>query len=186
MIGLKKHRGLKRYYKNLATKIDLEEIDRLDFDSPKAWFDDWFFRFGLHPYGNNQTWFYYWHLHFDYKGYGNNSFKRRKPHLDKLFRHFDILVDKTKDLKTGFQLYIILLDHDSRSDALFFHPARPVDHQFRFKISDLQLTSTLTNKSLNDYIDHLAGYEKRYGKADEAFCLIFKENVGGPFAGTHQ
>jgi len=136
MIGLKKHRGLKRYYKNLATKIDLEEIDRLDFDSPQAWFDDWFFRFGLHPYGNNQTWFYYWHLHFDYKGYGNNSFKRRKPHLDKLFRHFDILVDKTK--------------------------------------------------SLNDYIDHLAGYEKRYGKADEAFCLIFKENVGGPFAGTHQ
>jgi hypothetical protein len=39
----------------------------------------------------------------------------------------------------------------------------------------------MTNKQLNDYINNLDGYEKLYGQADEAFCLIFKKNVGQPF-----
>ncbi|MGZ3763146.1 MAG: hypothetical protein ACXVB0_10455 [Mucilaginibacter sp.] len=181
MEGFKKHRGLRRYYKNLTTKIDLENIDRLDFDSRQSWFENWFLNFKLPPYGNNQTWFYHFHLHFDRRGYGNNSFKRRRPHLDKLFRHFDILAAKTKNLETEFHLYAILLDHDSYSDALFLHPPRLNTDQFRYKISDLELTTTLTNKSLNDYIDNLDGYEKRYGQADEAFCFIFKKNVGQPF-----
>lgn len=159
---MRKHRGLKRYYKNLATENDLDEATWLDFDNPETWFDNW-------------------HLHFDWKGYGNDSFKRRKPHLDKLFRHFDLLVDKTKHLKKDFQLYSILLDFDSYSDALFLHTPNPNNSQFPFKISDLQLTTTLTNKQLNDYINNLDGYEKLYGKAEEAFCLIFKKYVGQPF-----
>ncbi len=159
---MRKQRGLKRYYKNLATEIDLDKSTWLDFDNPETWFDNW-------------------HLHFDSKGYGNDSFKRRKPHLDKLFRHFDLLLDKTKQLKKDFQLYSILLDFDSSSDALFLHTPNPNNSQFPFKISDLQLKTTLTNKQLKDYINNLVGYEKLYGKADEAFCLIFKKNVGQPF-----
>jgi hypothetical protein len=162
MNGIKKHRGLKRYYKNLATENDLDNATWLDFDNSETWFDNW-------------------HLHFDWKGYGNDSFKRRKPHLDKLFRHFDLLEDKTKKLKTDFQLYSILLDFDSYSDALFLHTPNPNNSQFPLKISDLQLTSTLTNQQLNEYIDNLVGYEKLYGQADEAFCLLFKKNVGQPF-----
>jgi hypothetical protein len=179
--SMRKQRGLKRYYQNLGTKIDLDGIDRLDFDSPHSWFDNWYSNFNLKPYGNNEAWFYNWHLHFDRKGFGNYSFKARKPHLDMLFRHFNILAEKTKDLKTNFRLYTVLLDYDSSSDALFLHPPKPDDNQFPFKISDLQLTTTLTNKSLNAYIDNLDGYERRYGKAGEAFCLIFKKNVGQPF-----
>lgn len=162
MNGIKKHRGQKRYYKKLATENDFDKATWLDFDNPETWFDNW-------------------HLHFDWKGYGNNSFKRRKPHLDKLFRHFELLVDKTKQLKTDFQLYSILLDFDSYNDALFLHTPNSNNTQFPFKISDLQLTTTLTNRQLNDYIDNLDGYEKLYGQADEAFCLIFKKNVGQPF-----
>jgi hypothetical protein len=156
MGGLKKHRGLKRYYKNLALKNDFDQIDRLNIKQLES-------RHG------------YPHLHFDRKGYGNNSFKRRKPHLDKLFRHFNILAEKAGDIKTPFQLYAILLDYGSVSDALFLHAPSPDNSQFQFKISDLQLTTTLTNKPLNNYIDRLDGYEKRYGKANEAFCLIFKK-----------
>lgn len=163
MNGMKKHRGLRRYYKNLETTIDFEKSTwKVDFNDPNGWFDNL-------------------HLHFDWKGYGNESFKRRKPHLDKLFRHFDFLVDKTKQLKTDFQLYSILLDFDSYSDALFLNTPNPNNSQFPFKIADLQLTTTLTNKQLNDYINNLDGYEKLYGKVDEAFCLIFKKNVGQPF-----
>jgi hypothetical protein len=162
MNGIKKHRGLRRYYKKLALENDLDKAIWLDFDNTESWFDNW-------------------HLHFDWRGYGNNSFKRRKPHLDKLIRHFDLFVDKTKKLKIDFQLYAIILDFDSSSDAIFLHTPNPNNNQFPFKIPDLQLTTTLTNKQLNEFIHNLDDYEKLYGHADEAFCLIFKKNVGQGF-----
>ncbi|WP_164112200.1 MULTISPECIES: hypothetical protein [Sphingobacterium] len=159
MNRIRKHRGLKRYYRNLVFKNELNDSTCLDFDNPDAWFDNW-------------------HLHFDCKGYGNDSFKRRKPHLDKLFRHFDLLVDKTKQLKKEFQLYSIVLDFDSYSDALFLNTHNPSNSQFPFYIPNLQLISTLTNSQLNNYLNKLDGYEKLYGRADEAFCILFKKNVG--------
>ncbi|MGI4821321.1 MAG: hypothetical protein ACRYFV_08935 [Janthinobacterium lividum] len=161
MDRLKKHRGLKRYYRNLAVSNDLDKLTWLDFENPKTWFDKW-------------------HMHFDWRGYGNNSFKKRKPHLDKLFRHFDMLVEETKELKIDFQLYAILLDFNSASDAVFLHTPNPNNSQFPFKISDLQLKTTLKNKQLDNYINRLLGYEKLYGQADEAFCLLFKKNIGKP------
>ena len=140
MNGIKKHRGLKRYYRSLALKNDFDKITWLDLNNPEMWFDKW-------------------HMHFDWRGYGNDSFKRRKPHLDKLFRHFDILIDKTKKLKIDFQLYSILLDFDSSSDALFLHTSNPNNSQFPFEISDMQSKTTLKNKKLDDYINKLTGYE---------------------------
>ncbi len=162
MNGFKKHRGLKRYYKNLTANDFEKTAWNLDFSNPDEWFDNW-------------------HWHFDWNGYGNHSFKRRKPHLDKLFRHFEYLVDKRIHLKTNFQLYAILLDHNSSSDALFLHTPNPNNSQFPLKISDLQLKSTLTNRQLIEYLDNLSEYEKLYGQADEAFCLLFKKNVGHSF-----
>jgi hypothetical protein len=159
---MKKHRGLKRYYRNLAFQNDFDKMTWLDFNKPDTWFDRW-------------------HLHFDWKGYGNNSFKRRKPHLDKLFRHFEILVDKTKLLKTDFQLYAIILDFDSYSDALFLHTPNSNGNAFPFKISDLTSKSNLTNQQLDNYISDLKGYKILYGQAGENFCLIYKENIGQPF-----
>ena len=160
---MKKQRGLKRYYRNLATQIDFEKQTwKVNFDETDGWFDNW-------------------HRHFDRKGFGNNSFKKRKPHLDKLFRHFDFLVEKTKKINTDFQLYTVLLDFDSYSDALFLHTPNPNNSQFPFKIENLLKTSTLTNKALAEYVDELGGYEKLYGQADEAFCLLYKKNIGQPF-----
>ena len=63
MKGLKKHRGLKRYYRNLATENDIDKFTWLDLS-------------------NTDTWKKNWHQHFDWYGYGNESFKRRKPHLE--------------------------------------------------------------------------------------------------------
>ncbi|WP_428331386.1 hypothetical protein [Mucilaginibacter sp.] len=160
MIGFRKHRGLKRYYKNLAIQNDFEKFNWRDCYKQSG----------------------YWHLHFDWYGYGNNSFQRRKPHLDKLFKHFDILVEETKSLGIEFQLYIMLLDFHSANDSLYLHPPVPNNKRFPFKISDLKSTTTLKNKAINNYIDNLVGYEKMYGSGgDEAFCLLFKKNVGVPF-----
>lgn len=163
MNGLKKHRGLRRYYKNLTLKNDLDNALWLNFNDPNIWFDNW-------------------HLHFDRKGYGDASFKRRKPHLDKLFRHFDLLVSKVTKIKNDIQLYSLLLDFDSYSDALFLHKPNLNNSQFPFKVSDLQSTTTLLNTNLNNYINNLEGYEKLYGKSNkEAFCLLWKKNIGHPF-----
>ena len=156
---MKQHRGLKRYYKNLAIKVDFDKMTTLDFNDPKTWFDNW-------------------HIHFDWYGYGNDSFKRRKPHLDKLFRHFEILADKTKNLKADFQLYAVILDHDSKSDALFLNTLNPNVRKKPFKISELKTESNLTNILLDDYINSLSGFELLYGGVGENFCLIYKENIG--------
>lgn len=93
----------------------------------------------------------------------------------------DLLVDKTKKLKIDFQFYAVLLDFDSYSDALFLHTAYPNSNQIPFKVSDLQLTTTLTNRQLKEYIESLDGYEKLYGIVGEAFCLIFKKKCGTIF-----
>lgn len=162
MNGFKKHRGLKRYYRNLEIHNDFENSKVLNFENSSIWFDNW-------------------HTHFDWNGYGNTSFKRRKPHLDKLFRHFDLLIEETKKLDKGFQLYAVLLDFKSESDAVFLHTPNRNNNQFPFEISNLQRKSTLKNDKLNAYIDKLNDYEKLYGTADEGFCLIFRKDIGLAF-----
>ncbi|WP_461791427.1 hypothetical protein [Pedobacter sp.] len=158
MNGIKKHRGLKRYYKNLASKID--DWSGLNFTDPKfAWFD-------------------LWHTHFDWRGYGNESFKKRKPHLDKLFRHFELLEQKVKCLETDFQIWATILDSESANDALFLHTPNPNHDNFPWIIKQLKKESTLTNSNLDKYLNELQGYEKLYGQADEPFCVLYKKNVG--------
>lgn len=158
MNSIKKHRGLRRYYKNLTYKK--EDWSALNFTDPKF------------------TWFDLWHTHFDLRGYGNNSFFKRRPHLDKLFRHFELLELKAKHLKTEYQIWATILDFDSYSDALFLHTPNPNHNNFPFKIENLTIEPTLTNKDLSDYLNNLKGYEKLYGQANEAFCILYKKDIG--------
>jgi hypothetical protein len=160
---MKRQRGLKRYYKNLDIQVEFERSDfKINFENP-------------------MTWLKYDHWHFDSNALGNNSFKRRKPHLDKLFRHFDFLVGKTANCKFDFQLYSVLLDFDSSADALFLHKPDGNNRQFPFKIEELSGTTTLKNEELDKFINNLTGYEKSYGHANQSFCLLFKREVGLPF-----
>jgi len=156
---MKRQRGLRRYYNKLSIQND---FDKLNLVESNAWLENW-------------------HTHFDRKGYGNNSFKRRKPHLDKLFRHFDFLTELTLQINKEFQLYSIILDFDSNSDALFMHTLNPNNSQFTFNIKTLLKETTLKNKQLDEYLEKLKGYEKLYGKGGEAFCLLYKKDIGTPF-----
>ena len=159
---MKKQRGLKRYYRNLAIKNDFEKWDKFDFVKyPDNLFDRW-------------------HWHIDWKGFGNINFKRRKPHLEKLFRHFEILAEKTKYLKSEFQLFIILLDFDSSSDAIYLHTPNPNNSEFPIKWTNLSQVNTLKNTELCNYVEQLSEYEKLYGKAEESFCILYKKELGNP------
>jgi len=160
---MKKQRGLRRYYKNLVIQNDFEQMELLNFqDDPNAWFD-------------------MWHWHFDWWGFGNNSFKRRKPHLDKLFRHFEILIEKSKHLKIEFQLFAFILDKDSANDAVFLHTQNPNNSDFPLNWENISEKCTLKNKDLIEYINQLNEYEKFYGVEDEPFCILFKKNIGIQF-----
>lgn len=159
---MKKHRGLKKYYKRLEYENEFNKITLPDLDNPCR-YDK------------------YWHIHFDPGGCGDNSFKRRKPHLDKLFRHFNLLANSEKKLKANFRLYAVILDYSSHSDALFMHAVDPDNRHFPFKIEDLSYQSTFTNTALHQYINDLQGYEKLYGVTQEAFCLLWSAKAGQPF-----
>ena len=157
---MKKHRGLRRYYKNLATQNDFELSGYLNrMKDPNAWFN-----------GS--------HKHFDWWGFGNNSFKRRKPHLDKLFRHFEILVEACKERKTEFQLYALLLDKSSLYDAVFLHSPNPNGTEFPLTWDNLSEECTLKNNELVEYLNRLTQYDKLYGVADEPFCILIDKNSG--------
>jgi len=158
---MKRHRGLRRYYDRLSIANDFDRMKEFDFKNSKTWTENW-------------------HLHFDWRGYGNRSFKRREPRLDKLFRHFDLLISEIENQHNDLQLYAVLLDYNSSGDALFLHKPNANNSQFPFKTANLSKTTTLTNNPLNNYLDNLDDYEKMYGKANEAFCLLFKKSVGLP------
>jgi hypothetical protein len=53
--------------------------------------------------------------------------------------------------------------------------------QFPFQVENLSKSTTLTNKDLNAYLNKLEGYEKLFGKAREAFCLLHMKGVGTDF-----
>jgi len=157
---MKKHRGLRRYYKNLAIQNEFERTGYLEYlKDSDAWFD-------------------YRHWHFDWKGMGNSSFKKRKPHLDKLFRHFEILAEEVKYLNIEFQLFAVILDSHSASDALFLHSPNPNGSEFPLIWENISEKCTLKNKGLIDYLNQQNEYEKLYGIGDEPFCILFKRNVG--------
>jgi hypothetical protein len=159
-IKMKKQRGLKRYYRNLETKNDFANWDRFDFDK------------------NSNAWFDFWHWHFDWLGYGDNSFKRRKPHLDKLFRHFESILDKVKNYKNDFQLFIVCHDYKSSLDGIYLHTPNPNTDNFPVQWDNLTNETTLTNKQFENYIKPL-DFEILYGKTIAgAFCILYKKGTG--------
>jgi hypothetical protein len=158
---MKRHRGLKRYYKNLLARNDFEKLTGLNFKDPSGWPPNL-------------------HLHFDPYGYGNNSFKRRKPHLDTLFRHFDLIEAKIKEMNNDSILYAVILDYDSGSDALFVGNKDFPGKNLTFKLDDLSSSNTLTNKFLNEYLAELTDFEKLYGMANQAFCFLYKRDAKSP------
>lgn len=155
---MKKHRGLKRYYRNLA--IQSEDWLELNFSDPES------------------AWFRLWHTHFDWYGFGNNSFKRRKPHLDKLFRHFELLMHKAENLKTDYQLWAMVHDRNSAMDAIYLHTPNPDAESFPLVFPELSEQSNFTNHELQQYLDNLSGYRIYYVQADENFCIVFKDTAG--------
>jgi hypothetical protein len=160
---MRKIRGLRRYYMNLPVQNELDKLTSLNFSRTNVWFDNW-------------------HYHFDNYGFGNKSFKSRKPHLDKMIRHFDLFQIEMSKIQSDYQLYMVILDFSSNYDALYLHTENPNNSKFPWKYSEgnfnLQEKSNLSNPSLIEYLNKIEGFELVYGSGEESFCVLYKKNVG--------
>jgi len=163
---MKKQRGQKRYYKRLTFVNDFKSrITWLNFNSQNIWFE-------------------YWCVHFDNHGYGNKSFKKRKPHLDKLMRHYALAANEMIKYNKEFQLWVFINDVSSYDDGLYFHTPNPNKANFPHKYSSMNRDCNLTNKELIDYLSSFPDFIKIYGEyyTDknrlEKFCILYKDNIG--------
>jgi hypothetical protein len=155
-----KNRGQRRYYKNLKEKDDLGLISELKLEYSECWYN-------------------LWHIHFDEYGYGNNSFKKRKVHLDRLFRHFDLIAEKYLNLDREFQLFAVVFDRLSSEDGLYIHTPNPIEDNYPHKVPDLSLSSSFKNKDISRYLTGLKGYMICYAENNGVkYSLVYKENLG--------
>lgn len=163
---MKKHRGKKKYFKQLATDNDfIKRTKWLDFNTKDLFFD-------------------YWHLHFDPYAYGDKSFKRRLPHLDKLIRHYDLASEKMKNTQLPFQLWIFINDFTSYNDGLYFHTPNPNADNYPHKYSELGTKPSLKNQALQGYLakktDFIILYNQHNDPTFENFCVLIKDTIGSP------
>ena len=154
---MKKFRGKKKYFTRLKTHTVPYEIT------------------------NDQSeWFDFWHTHYDWQGVGNTNWKMRKPHLDVLFEHFKLYEQKLKTFPKPFQLFIILHDTDSSSDAIYIHQENENQNNFPFKIKENSFC-TLKNKQLRDFLESVQGFIKIFPKPEperEGVCFLYKQGTG--------
>ncbi len=163
----KKMRGMSRYFRNLlklnpALKIQLPLNSDSSFD--------------------------YVHLHCDNTGLGNLSFKKRKPHLDALFRTFSFIESLQKNSFKNFQCWIEIYEFDSYNDRLYLHTANHNKSDFPFINDFYSEKCNFTNPELIHYFNNLQGFRKCYyeiyyeddflGRVLKRCCLLYKPGFG--------
>ncbi|QNF34635.1 hypothetical protein HUW51_18580 [Adhaeribacter swui] len=159
---MKKLRGQRRYYRNLQ-KLKNFKNNALDLS------------------GNSNSWFDLWHIHFDWKGLGNKSWKKRKPHLDSLIKHFNSFEESLNSYPKPFHLFAIIHDYDSSDDAVYIHTSNPNQNNFPLSV-EAATVSNLKNHHLQNYLDSLSSFEKIYCQSlEENYCIVFKNNIGQEF-----
>lgn len=162
--GIKKKRGLRRYYRALDKLSLSQSVCRL---------------------GHN---FSFKHVHADNTGIGNHSFKRRKPHLNALFRQFEPLNQNLKSGGKAYQMWVMVYDYDSYNDRIWLHTFG--SEPFPYRYEQVSEVCNLTNQALVDYLESLNGYSKYYGELYELdeeagpvlkrFCILFRQDCGLP------
>lgn len=111
---MKKLRGKKRYYRNLAKQA--AEF-KLELGGPDDWYD-------------------FWHYHFDWRGQGNKSGRERNEHLRATFTAFEKALEQLKNYKEPHQVWLSFAAHNSYQNALYFHTPNPNQDNFPYKFED--------------------------------------------------
>lgn len=161
---MKKKRGLKRYFKslqNMETRI------------PKIWIEDGYFSY-------DKIWV-------DYIGF--KGIKKRKPHLDCLFRNFELLADQISKLNLEFQIWIWINEKTGKEDCIILHSPNP-ETAFPHNYKNLSFDNNFRNSDLLSFINQKTDFKKMFGtsfssndsgtKTSESFCVLYKDCIGEP------
>lgn len=159
---MKKKRGLKRYFKSLQfqqTQIPVVCINDGYFSYDKIWLDH----------------------------YGFNGINKRKPHLDCLFRNFDILADQISRLSIQFQIWIWINEETGKEDCIILHSPNPFT-SFPHKYQNLSPANNFNNSDLLTYINRKTDFKKLFGtsfhendngkQVKKSFCILYKDIFG--------
>ena len=138
---MKKLRGKKRYYRNLAKKAACFKLDL----APDDWYD-------------------FWHCHFDWFGQGNKRGRARIAHLKATFTAFENLLEQLKEYHKPYQVWLSFAAHDSSQDALYFHTPNPNQDNFPYLFKNyewgIKAPALLSSFIKNEYeigVTHYAG-----------------------------
>jgi hypothetical protein len=161
---MKKKRGLRRYFKSLNTR---------ETKIPLIWLKDGYFSY-------DKLWVDY---------YGFTGIKKRKPHLEYLFRNYEMLSDQISNLNQQFQIWIWINELTSREDCIILHSPNPFN-SFPHKYKSLTFDNNFNNTDLLTFINQKTEFKKIYGtrvlenengfKTQENFCVLYKDNIGEP------
>ncbi len=122
MSSLKKFRGKRRYFRDLARKIALETCE-LNFDQD-AWFD-------------------LWHNHLDLSGLGNHSLKIRRKHIEAHIAFYKNILERLEYYEKPYQSWVHIDDEDASTDAVFIHTSNPNEENFPLKVENLHWNCTI-------------------------------------------
>lgn len=117
---MKKFRGKKRYYRNLAK---FAENFRLELGGPDDWYD-------------------FWHQHFDWEGRGNQGGRERDEHTKAIFTAFENALEQLKEYKEPHQIWLSFSARQPTNDGLYFHTPNPNKNNFPYLFDEYNWDAT--------------------------------------------
>ncbi|MFN5169407.1 MAG: hypothetical protein ACK5DD_07270 [Cyclobacteriaceae bacterium] len=127
--------------------------------------------------GGQKSWFDFWHIHVDRDGRGNKDWETREKYLKQLIETYYQLKSKLKTYPNDFQLWIMIDEHESKSDCVYIHTRNPNADNFPTKATSDNKNS-IRDKNLKKFIDSLDFERVRIKTIDGDIYYLFRKDVG--------
>lgn len=152
---LKKRRGMRRYYRNLLTKVPTYKLELED----NHWYD-------------------LWHKHIDWYGFGNHDVRARDQHLEALFLTFENFQKQLKGWKRPHQTWVQIHEYDAAQNAVYLHTPNENSDNFPFDIEGVSWDAEVP-QHLRRFMT--GSYEFGYFTwEDGTVYVIYSRDVGVP------
>lgn len=150
---MKKLRGKKRYYRNLAR--DAANF-RLDLGGEDDWYD-------------------FWHYHFDWFGLGRSSGRAHNEHTKAAFTAFSNALEQLKEYKGPYQVWLSFSESDSSQDALYFHTPNPNQDNFPYQFEEYKW-GAIAPEWLSRFMKKEYEIGITYFNGENWYCVRVQEN----------
>lgn len=131
---------------------------------------------------SKDDWFSLWHTHFDWDGDGNENWDIRLKYLNEMIDAYHQAKEQLKQFPKPYQIWILIHENDSASDALYIHSSNPNSDNFPVKLKEITKVSKpyFDDKRLEQFIkqQYLEVVQVFYNGKKQFY--LFDKNVGEP------